>query len=223
MYVTYLEKGVISIEYSERQQKIIDIVRNNEPITSEFIANRLNVTRATLRPDLAILTMSGILDARPKVGYLFTGNNAINLVSEEIKKTKVSQIKSMPIVVDEQTSLYDAIVTLFLEDVGTIYIISNGYLCGVASRKDFLKNIMGGSDMHKVPVGLIMTRMPNIVMTHEDETAIEAAIKIIVHEVDSLPVVEKILQNGKEYFKVIGKVSKTNITKLFVDIGRQKF
>ena len=217
-----LFKGVISIEYSDRQQKIIDIVRNNEPITSEHIASRLHVTRATLRPDLAILTMSGILDARPKVGYLYTGNNSINLITEHIKSTKVSQIKSMPIVLDEQTSLYDAIVTLFLEDVGTIYVVSHGYLSGVVSRKDFLKNIMGGTDIHKVPVGLIMTRMPNIIMTYADETAIEAAIKIIEHEVDSLPVVEKVLKNEKEYYKVIGKVSKTNITKLFVDMGRQK-
>jgi len=212
----------MDIEFSERQQRIIDIVRKNEPITSEQIAQMLKVTRATLRPDLAILTMSGVLDARPKVGYLYSGNNAVNLVTEHIKRTKVSDIKSMPIVVDEQTSLYDAIVTLFLEDVGTIYILSHGYLAGVVSRKDFLKSIMGGTDINKVPVGLIMTRMPNIVMTYPEETAIEAAIKIIEHEVDSLPVVEKIKVNGKEYFKVIGKISKTSITRLFVELGRQQ-
>jgi CBS domain-containing protein len=214
--------GVIIIELSERQLKIIEIVKENEPITSEHIAQYLKVTRATLRPDLAILTMSGILDARPKVGYLYSGNNTVSIISEHVKRTKVSDIKSLPIVVDEQTTLYDALVSLFLEDVGSIYVLSHGYLAGVVSRKDFLKNIMGGTDIHKMPVGLIMTRMPNIVTTYPHETALEAAIKIIEHEVDSLPVVEKIEDKGKEHFKVIGKVSKTSITRLFVELGRQK-
>ncbi|MFT9497076.1 helix-turn-helix transcriptional regulator [Anaerosolibacter sp.] len=213
---------MIIIELSERQLKIIEIVKENEPITSEHIAQFLNVTRATLRPDLAILTMSGILDARPKVGYLYSGNNTVSIISEHVKRTKVSDIKSLPIVVDEQTTLYDALVSLFLEDVGSIYVLSHGYLAGVVSRKDFLKNIMGGTDIHKMPVGLIMTRMPNIVTTYPHETALEAAIKIIEHEVDSLPVVEKIEDKGKEHFKVIGKVSKTSITRLFVELGRQK-
>ncbi|MBB6217911.1 CBS domain-containing protein [Anaerosolibacter carboniphilus] len=213
---------MIVIELSERQLKIIEIVKENEPITSEQIAQFLKVTRATLRPDLAILTMSGMLDARPKVGYLYSGNNTVSIISEHVKRTKVSEIKSMPVVVDEQTTLYDALVSLFLEDVGSIYVLSHGYLAGVISRKDFLKNIMGGTDIHKMPVGLIMTRMPNIVTTYPHETALEAAIKIIEHEVDSLPVVEKFEEKGKEYFKVVGKVSKTNITRLFVELGRQK-
>ncbi len=215
-------EGVINIDFSERQKKIIEIVRKNEPITSEHIAKLLKLTRATLRPDLAILTMTGVLDARPKVGYLYSGNNVVNFVSEHIKKTRVSEVKSMPVVVDEQTTLYDAIVTLFLEDVGTIYIISKGYLTGVVSRKDFLKGIMGGTDINKVPVGLIMTRMPNIVMSFPDETVIEAASKIIDHEVDSLPVVEGVKVNGKENYKVVGKISKTSITRLFVELGKQR-
>lgn len=212
---------MVPIEFTERQQKIMNIVKESEPITSEQIAKLLKVTRATLRPDLAILTMTGVLDARPKVGYLYSGNHPVNLISEEIHRIKVSDIKGMPVVVEEQTTLYDAIVTLFLEDVGTMFIVSNGYLTGAVSRKDFLRNIMGGTDINKVPVGLIMTRMPNIVMTYPNETALEAAIKIIEHEVDSLPVVESFKENGKEYYKVIGKVSKTNITKLFVELGSQ--
>ncbi|QXM05709.1 helix-turn-helix transcriptional regulator [Crassaminicella indica] len=212
---------MIPIEFTERQQKIIQIVKEHEPITSEQIAKLLKVTRATLRPDLAILTMTGMLDARPKVGYLYSGNKPVNLISEEIHRIKVRDIKSMPVVVEEQTTLYDAIVTLFLEDVGTIFVVSNGFLTGAVSRKDFLKNIMGGTDINKVPVGLIMTRMPNIVMTYPNETALEAAIKIIEHEVDSLPVVEKVQKGEKEYYKVVGKVSKTNITKLFVELGSQ--
>lgn len=214
-------REVIPIEFTERQLKIIDIVKSHEPITSEQIAKMLKVTRATLRPDLAILTMSGILDARPKVGYLYSGNNPINLIAERIKQIKIKDIKSMPVVVDEQTTLYDAIVTLFLEDTGTIFVLSNGYLAGVVSRKDFLKNIMGGTDINKIPVGLIMTRMPNIIVAYPYETALEAAIKIIDHEVDSLPVVEKEKVQGKEYYKVVGRISKTNLTKVLVELGNQ--
>ncbi|TCO80028.1 helix-turn-helix transcriptional regulator [Marinisporobacter balticus] len=210
---------MITIEFSKRQQAIIEIVKEKEPITSEQIAKILKVTRATLRPDLAILTMTGMLDARPKVGYLYSGNKPINLISEKIHGITVNDIKSIPVVVDEQTTLYDALVILFLEDVGSIFVLSEGYLAGAVSRKDFLRNIMGGTDVNKVPVGLIMTRMPNIIMTYPNETVLEAAIKIIDHEIDSLPVVEKVKVDKKEYYKVVGKVSKTNITRVFVELG----
>ncbi|MBF8981989.1 helix-turn-helix transcriptional regulator [Lutibacter sp. B2] len=208
------------IEFSQRQLKIIEIVKTTHPITSEQIAKMLNVTRATLRPDLAILTMTGALDAKPKVGYIYSGGSASNIIAKHINSIKVKDMKSMPVVIDEKATLYDAIITLFLEDVGNIYVLSDGYLSGVVSRKDFLKNIMGGIDINKVPVGLIMTRMPNIVMTSEEETILEAAIKVIEHEVDSLPVVEKVIKDHKENYKVIGRISKTNITKLFVELGR---
>ena len=45
--------------------------------------------------------------------------------------------------------------------------------------------------------------------------------KIIEHEIDSIPIVEKIENsiNEKVQLKIIGKISKTNITKLFVKLG----
>jgi len=198
---------------------MIEIVKDNEPITSEHIAEELNLTRATLRPDLAILTMSGVLEARPKVGYFYTGKGEKDEISYKVSEIKVADIKSVPIVVDEKTSVYDAIVSMFLEDVGTIFVISDGYLTGVVSRKDFLKSCIGGMDINKVPVGVIMTRMPNIVTVFPNETVLEAAQKIIEHEVDSLPIVEKELIEGKEYLKVLGRISKTNITKLLIEIA----
>ena len=76
------------IQLNPRQLKIIDIVKENEPITSESIASILNVTRATLRSDLAILTMTGILDARPKVGYFYSGISGASLVVNKIKDKK---------------------------------------------------------------------------------------------------------------------------------------
>lgn len=210
------------IKLSDRQETIIEIVKENEPITSEAIAKRLKLTRATLRPDLSILTMSGILDARPKVGYFYSGKSDINIFRDKIESIKVEEIKSLPTIIDEGTSVYDAIVTLFIDDVGSIFVTSDNFLTGVISRKDLLKSAIGSIDIEKVPVAVIMSRMPNIVYLEEKESILQAAIKIIEHEVDSLPIVEKEKDDfGHEKFKVTGKISKTNITKLFVDLGME--
>jgi CBS domain-containing protein len=212
---------VIYIELSNRQKKIVKIVQENEPITSEQIAQSLSVTRATLRPDLAILTMVGILDARPKVGYFYSGKSTVNIFAQEIKNIKVQDIMSIPVIVTEESSVYDGVVTLFLEDVGTIFVVSKGILTGIVSRKDFLKSAMGGVDMNKVPIGMIMTRSPNIVTVSPEDSALEAAIKIMNHEVDSLPVVDRINEDGQEVLQVIGRISKSNITKLFVELCKE--
>ena len=60
------------MKLSPRQEEIIKLVKEGQPITSEALAEKLGVTRAALRADLAILTMIGILDARPKVGYVYS-------------------------------------------------------------------------------------------------------------------------------------------------------
>lgn len=214
---------MIIIKLTKRQEEIIELVKNHEPITSEKLAAKLNVTRAALRPDLAILTMTGMLEARPKVGYLYSKNGGNSILYDYIKDITVADIKDKPIVVSEETTVYDAILQLFLNDAGTIFVQNNGYLSGVVSRKDFLKSALGNTDIHKVPVGIIITRMPNIVTVCDNDSAYDAAKKIIEHEVDSLPVVEKeILEDGREHYRITGKISKTNITKLFVNLGIKK-
>ena len=207
------------IQLNPRQLKIIDIVKENEPITSESIASILNVTRATLRSDLAILTMTGILDARPKVGYFYSGINGASLVGNKIKDKKVKDIMSMPVVIKQDTNIYDSIVTMFLSDVGSVFIIDeNENLCGIVSRKDLLKATIGSADINKMPVGMIMTRTPNIITANKEDDVVLAAKKIIEHEVDSIPVVE-INEEDTNQIKVIGRLSKTNITKLFLEIA----
>ncbi|AYD40970.1 transcriptional regulator [Clostridium fermenticellae] len=211
-----------TIKLTSRQEQIIELVKDHEPITSEKLASKLSVTRAALRPDLAILTMTGILDAKPKVGYIYSRKPSYSLVYDYIRNIKVNDIMSKPVIVDENTTVYDAIVHLFLNDVGTLFVENDGSLTGAVSRKDFLKMAMGGTDMHKVPVGIIMTRMPNIVFVEKDDVAYSAAQKIIEHEVDSLPVIERVSDNGKEFLKIVGKISKTNVTRLFVKMGSNK-
>ena len=206
------------IQLNPRQLKIIDIVKENEPITSEHIASILNVTRATLRSDLAILTMTGILDARPKVGYFYSGINGSSLVGNNIKDKKVKDIMSMPVVKKQDINIYESIVTMFLSDVGSIFVIDdNENLCGIVSRKDLLKATIGSADINKIPVGMIMTRTPNVVTADKDDDIILATKKIIEHEVDSIPVVET-NEEDENHVKVIGRLSKTNITKLFLEL-----
>lgn len=209
------------MKLSERQEEIVRIVKKGQPVTSEALAEKLGVTRAALRADLAILTMIGILDAKPKVGYVYLGELQNTSVLENISKVLAGEIMSKPVTVNEETTIYDAIVFLFLNDVGTLFVENDGVLVGAVSRKDFLKNAIGATDIHKIPVGIIMTRMPNIVCGYAEDSAYDLAKKIIEHEIDSIPIVEKIetLPNEKVQFKIIGKISKTNITKLFVKLG----
>jgi len=210
---------VRTIELSERQEKIIEIVKENGPITGEKIADRLNLTRATLRPDLAILTMAGFLDARPRVGYFYTGKSSTQLLSESINKIKVNEYKSIPVVVNENVSIYDAIVQMFLEDVGTLFVVDdNNLLAGVLSRKDCLRASIGKQDLNTVPVHIIMTRMPNITTCKNEDLLIEVAEKLIEKQIDALPIVRE----TAEGLEVIGRVTKSNITKAFVDLFKNE-
>ena len=108
---------------SERQKKIAEIVRQTGPVAGETIARELGLSRAALRSDLAILTMSGILDARPRVGYFYTGKNTLGMLQEELSSITVEDIKSVPIVIGSDKSAYDAVLTMFLEDVGTVFVV----------------------------------------------------------------------------------------------------
>lgn len=210
------------MELSERQYKILDIVKRNQPITGEDIAQQLNLTRATLRPDLSILTMSGLLEARPRVGYFYVDKGVTNVTGDFIKKLKVSEVKSLPIVITEGQSIYEAIVALFLEDVGTIYVVKDGFLTGVVSRKDLLKSTMGKTTIETTPVDVVMTRLSHIVFVEEDTSVYEAMRKIMNYQIDSLPVVKKVLVEGKEYYEVVGRFTKTNVTKLFLELADGK-
>ncbi|MFW6030439.1 MAG: helix-turn-helix transcriptional regulator [Halanaerobiales bacterium] len=199
------------MELSERQLKIIDIVKNNEPISSKDIANKLDLSRATLRTDLSVLTMVEILKAKPKVGYEYNKDSHIVRDIQKLFNLTIHKIMSMPVNVKEEISLYDGIVKMFLEDVGTIFVIDEEEkLSGVISRKDLLKMSIGNNDLKKTPVSLAMTRRPKLVTIKRDNTFFEAVRKIADNKIDSLPVVNN-------DFKAIGRISKTNITNSIVE------
>ena len=194
------------MELNKRQTEIFEIVEADGPITGEQIAERLKLARATIRPDLAILTMAGFLDARPRVGYFYSGKRPAQSVADEIFLTgmRVRDFQSIPVVVEENISVYDAICQMFLEDVGTLFVVDqSSFLTGVLSRKDLLRTSLGNNELEKIPVHVIMTRMPNITYCEKQDTLLHAAKKMIDQQIDSLPVV---IDNGGGS-KMLGRVT----------------
>jgi DeoR family transcriptional regulator, catabolite repression regulator len=163
--------------------------------------------------------MAGYLEARPRVGYFYTGKTGSQLLADKVKKIKVSDYQSIPVVINENVSVYDAIVTMFLEDVGTLFVIdNNSLLVGVLSRKDLLRASIGKQELGSIPVNIIMTRMPNIAMCYKDDLLIEVAEKLIEKQIDAMPVVKK----TEKGYEVIGRITKTNMTKAFVALAKDE-
>lgn len=210
---------VSTIELNKRQEHILQIVKENGPITGEHIAEKLNLTVATLRPDLAILTMSGFLEARPRVGYFYTGKTGTQLLADKLKKLQVKDFQSIPVVIHENVSVYDAICTMFLEDVGTLFVVDrDAVLVGVLSRKDLLRASIGQQELTSVPVHIIMTRMPNITVCRREDYVMDIAKHLIEKQIDALPVIK----DTDKGFEVIGRVTKTNMTKILVSLSENE-
>lgn len=213
---------MIIIPLSNRQKQIAEIVRLDGPITGEHIAERLHVTRAALRSDLAILVMGGILDARPKVGYYYTGKNTLGMLMEEISAITVKDLQSVPVAISQEKSAYEAVVTMFLEDVGTVFVVDDaGLLTGVLSRKDLLKAAINNGDLRDIPVVMVMTPLSKLIVAKPEDSVAAAARRLIDNEIDSLPVVQAV-DDGKRSYEVIGRITKTNFTRLLVDLAEGK-
>lgn len=163
--------------------------------------------------------MAGYLDARPRVGYFYTGKTGSQLLSDKINKIKVHDHSSIPVVVHESVSVYDAICTMFLEDVGTLFVVDKfSIIVGVLSRKDLLRASIGKQELTSIPVNIIMTRMPNVTYCFKEDLIIDVAQKLIEKQIDALPVVK---QTDKGY-EVVGRITKTNITKVLVALGQNE-
>ncbi|AWW28253.1 helix-turn-helix transcriptional regulator [Acetobacterium carbinolicum] len=209
------------MELTSRQKEIIEIVKEKQPVKSNEIAELLGINRATIRPDLKILTMMGILEAKRKVGYYYTGRSLLNILGSYIKTINVTDIQTEPTVVEETSSIYDGIITMFTKNAGTLYVVDGKYLSGIVSRKDFIKAMIGRKEVESLPIPMIMTRMPNIIYLEANESVYDAAYKTMYYEVESLPVVQKeIDEKGTQRLVLIGKVSRTNITRYVVNMGR---
>ncbi|MDF2724242.1 MAG: hypothetical protein K0Q59_3917 [Paenibacillus sp.] len=207
------------MQLSPRQLEIVRLVRQHAPITGEQIAEMLQLSRPTIRSDLALLVMLDHLDAKPKVGY-FPGQAAKpdEAGLQRIGSLKVKEVQSLPVVIRESATVHDAVVTLFMDNVGSLIVADEaGMLAGVISRKDLLKVTLGNAGASTMPVSLVMTRHPNVFTASPEETVLEAGRKMIHHQVDSLPVVIP-HQEDPAKWEVVGRITKTTMTKLLVGL-----
>lgn len=190
------------MKLTERQERILEIIKNKSPISGDEIAEKIGVTKSALRIDFSILTGKNFIESKTKKGYSYK-----NKCTPKIVKDVMSPLNS----IDVKTSVYDAIIHLFNFDLGTLLVLDNDSLVGIISRKDLLKSALNGKNVEKIPVSMIMTRMPNLIYCYEDDSIFEATKKLIEHEIDSIPVLKK----GEEKFLVVGRFTKTNVTKLY--------
>lgn len=195
---------------TERQNKILEILKKTSPLLGDEIAKQLGVTKSALRTDFSLLTNLNLIIAKQNKGYLY------NEDTSTIKKVK--DYMSPQNSIDIKMSVYDAIIHLFNFDLGTLVVVENEKLAGIISRKDLLKATLNNKDMEKMPVSMVMTRMPNIVYCFEDDTIVEATRKLIEHEIDSLPV----LKRKKTGLSLVGRFTKTNVTKIFYQEAKEK-
>ena len=190
------------MDLTERQKKILIMLKEKSLLSGDEIAQNLNITKSALRTDFSILTTLKLITSKQNKGYSY--NNKCTTI-------KVRDCMSPQNSIDIRTSVYDAIIHLFNYDFGTLVVVENEKLVGIISRKDLLKATLNKKNIEKTPVSMIMTRMPNIVHCFEDDNIIEAIEKLIKHEIDSLPVLRK--EKGK--LSLVGRFTKTNVTKLF--------
>ena len=190
------------MDLTERQKKILIMLKEKSLLSGDEIAQNLNITKSALRTDFSILTTLKLITSKQNKGYSY--NNKCTII-------KVKDCMSPQNSIDIRTSVYDAIIHLFNYDLGTLVVVENEKLVGIISRKDLLKAALNKKNIEKTPVSMIMTRMPNIVHCFEDDNITEAIEKLIKHEIDSLPVLRK--EKGK--LSLVGRFTKTNVTKLF--------
>lgn len=206
------------MQLTERQKEIIEIVKANSPITSLHISEKLNLSMPTIRGDLRLLTAFGLLEARPKVGYSYVETVKTDVNFDKLFEASIKDIIQEPTIITEATSLQEAVNTLFIDDVGSLYVVDNEQsLVGVLSRKDLLRASINNQNTQSTLAGTIMTRMPNIITVTEDESIINAGKMLLQREIDSLPVVDNHITNH-----VVGKITKNRIFRHFIELGMGK-
>lgn len=211
------------IDFSKRQKEIMEILKKHEPITAEQIAEMLGVSKGTLRSDLAVLVMTGNIEAKPKVGYFLSKNKSESSQRNIWKETLVKDVQGVAITMKASTTVNDAVISLFLEDVGSLIVVDDDQLLeGIVSRKDLLKVTLGNPQATSMPIQLVMTRQPKIYTIEADKSVYDAAKMMNYYEVDSLPVVSKI-DNDEKSLKVVGRITKTNIVRAIVEMGSEVY
>jgi predicted transcriptional regulator len=197
---------------------IIELVKKHSPITGEQIAECLGISRPTIRSDLSVLVMLGYIDAKPKVGYflgkVMTSEGQLN---EKFMNLKVKDVMNRPVVIAGSATVNDAVISLFVENTGFLTVTDEqGALSGMVSLKDLLKVTLGNPNAAAIPISMVMTRLPRLALVSPDNSLLEAAKKMLDHQVGGMPVV--ISHGDRNQHEVVGRITKTNMTQALVDL-----
>ena len=131
--------------------------------------------------------MAGLLDARPRVEYFYTGKSGTQLLTDSLKNIFVKDYQSIPVVVNENISVYDAIVLCFWKMLEhCLSWIKIHYPSWSLSSKDLLRASIGKQELSTIPVNIIMTRMPNITICEREDLLIDIAKKLIEKQIDAM-------------------------------------
>lgn len=207
------------MEFTKRQRTIIEMLKAKSPLTGEEIAGQLGLSVPTIRGDLRLLTAVEVLAARPKVGYVYRGENQAGVDYKTLYDHPISTIMQPAAVIKDNATLQDAISKLFLQDVGSLYVVdASERLVGVISRKDLLRASFNNANPSSILASVIMTRMPNIVTVTADMKVNEVGQLLLKHKVDSLPVVDKDSPQT-----VIGKITKNRLFQHFMTYAKEEW
>lgn len=206
----------MSLELTSRQKQIIHIVKTHMPISGDHIAEHLSLSKATLRPDLTLLTTLNLLIAKPKVGYYYNSHFVSPFYVDHLRDQLVEEVMARPVLLSAESSLQEALNTLFTADADMLYITHQRALVGVVSQKDLLKFKLVNTPLDQVSVTLAMSRHPNLYTIAAEDTVANAVEMLTLHKVDSLPVLQ--WHPEHEQHEVVGQFSKTVVTRLLADI-----
>ena len=99
---------------TERQKKILKMLKEKSLLSGDEIAKNLNVTKSALRTDFSILTALKLVTSKQNKGYSY--NNKCTII-------RVKDCMSPQNSIDVKTSVYDAIIHLFNYDLGTLVVV----------------------------------------------------------------------------------------------------
>ncbi|WP_261378429.1 CBS domain-containing protein [Paenibacillus agilis] len=214
--------GGAYIELTARQNELLTLIQRNAPITGEMLAEMLGVSRPTLRSDLAILAMLGLVEAKPKVGY-FPGKKLQREMPQfaQVLDLRVKDVMSLPQVVRNSATVSDAAVMIFMQDVGSLAVLDGeDLLTGVVSRKDLLKVLLaGGTTASQLPIVTAMTRQASIITLDPEASLLEASRTLNRHHIDGVPVVKSVKDSkGELRSEVVGRLTRKHLTMIFADL-----
>ena len=200
------------MELSDRQQQILDIVKAQQPLSGEKIAEELGISRATLRSDLSFLTLAGILQAAPKIGYTYAGSQIEPFLFDETFHTGISELMVPPLLIEQSTPIREAITNLCMYNVRAIFVVDEQkLLIGTLNQKDLLRGSLTTSN-DQTPVAVCMTRLANVVTVTPEMNILEVAQLMTQYDTEALAVVDQ-----KNSRKIIGKITKSRILAYIIE------